>query len=234
MKYVSAIAGDQDIYAATPRARLAAARSLSPRAARKLQSRVVASGDVASGVVASGVGAWPPNSPGALNAYLLFVTTKPPTWRDKLVEWRERPLTLGHPHEGFLYPDPLGFWAEVRRWTVELLCNTEDPTFTASEALAVTALVHVGDAAGALLLACATCRPGVVLFLDEPAWQSAGWEVAAQPHHVRDPHRDGQVYQGFWGRTADGVIVGKAPQHPTMHRFYLADDMRQFLRSAPR
>jgi hypothetical protein len=177
---------------------------------------------------------WPPSSPGALNAYLLLVTTKPPTWRDSLAEWKERPLTLGHPHEGFLYPDPLGFWSEVRRWVADLLCRDADAAFTGSEALAVSALVHVGDAPGALALATATCRPAVVLFLDEPAWQASGWTVdASQPHHVPDPHRDGHVYQGFWGRTAEGLVVGKAPQHPSMHRFYRAEDMRGFLRAAP-
>jgi hypothetical protein len=219
--YLSAIGAAPDLFASTPQARLAAARSLSPRARRKLLSRVAG---------------WPPNSPGALNAYLLLVTTKPPTWRDSLAEWKERPLTLGHPHEGFLYPDPLGFWAEVRRWAAEVLCDhgpDGDPSFTASEALAVSTLVHVGDTPGALALACSTCRPGMVLFLDEPAWQAAGWHVASTPHHVPDPHRAGQVYQGFWGRTPAGLVVGKAPQHPTMHRFYRADDMRGFLRAAP-
>src|SRR3954471_946285 len=148
--YLSAIGAAPDLFASTPRARLAAARSLSPRAARKLVSRVAG---------------WPPNSPGALNAYLLLVTTKPPTWRDNLVEWKERPLTLGHPHEGFLYPDPLGFWAEVRRWTAELLCDhgpDGDPTFTPPEAMAVSTLVHVGDTRDALTLAVATCRPRMV------------------------------------------------------------------------
>jgi hypothetical protein len=163
----------------------------------------------------------------------VLVTTKPPTWRDNLAEWRERPLTLGQPHEGFLYPDPLGFWAEVRRWVTDLLAD-DDPTFSASEALAVSALVHVGDSPGALALARSTCRPAVVLFLDEPAWQASGWQASGvQPHHVPDPHRDGQVYQGFWGRLADGLVVGKAPQHPSMHRFYRREDMREFLRSAP-
>ena len=167
------------------------------------------------------------------------MTTKPPTWRDNLAEWKERPLTLGHPHEGFLYPDPLGFWTEVRRWVADLLCRDGDSTFTGSEALAVSALVHVGDAPGALGLAMATCHPAVVLFLDEPAWQASGWTVEPQrPHHVPDPHRDGQVYQGFWGHMRDGVptfdcIVGKAPQHPSMHRFYRAEDMRGFLRADP-
>ena len=59
---------------------------------------------------------WPPLSPGACNAWLLLVTTKPPQWGDDLVPFPEAPLTLGEPHEGFLYPDPIGFWDEVRRW----------------------------------------------------------------------------------------------------------------------
>jgi hypothetical protein len=70
----------------------------------------------------------------------------------------------------------------------------------------------------------------VVLFLDEPAWQASGWNVEAAHYSVPDPHRDGQVYQGFWGRRPDGLVVGKAPQHPTMHRFYKPDDMTMYLR----
>jgi hypothetical protein len=42
------------------------------------------------------------------------------------------------------------------------------------------------------------------------------------------------VYEGFWGATADGTVVGKAPQHPAMHNLYRAEDMDRFLASAPR
>ncbi|MEY2430640.1 MAG: hypothetical protein QOC92_365 [Acidimicrobiaceae bacterium] len=191
-----------------------AARSLSRRAAAKL---------------ARPVKGWPESSPGAVNAWLLLVTTKPPAWRDALLEWREQPLSVGQLHEGFLYPDPIGFWAEVRRWSVELL-RTFEPRWDASEALAVTALIHVGTHPGALEVAVSSCRPSVVLFLDEPAWQASGWEVQAAHYNVPDPHRDGQAYQGFWGRRPDGLVVGKAPQHPTMHRFYTPDDMTRYLR----
>jgi hypothetical protein len=52
-------------------------------------------------------------------------------------------------------------------------------------------------------------------------------------HHIKDPHRPGQVYEGFWGELEDGVVVGKAPQHPTTHNLYRSDDMVAFLRSAP-
>jgi hypothetical protein len=176
---------------------------------------------------------WPDNSPGSVNAWLLLVTTKPPSWRDSLVEWRERPLAVGEPHEGFLYPDPLGFWAEVRRWSVELL-RAFEPSWDASEALALTTLVHVGDEVEALARAVATCQPRVVLFLDEPAWQAAAWTARTEQYYVPDPHREGQVYQGFWGSRPDGVVVGKSPQHPTMHRFYDSVDMRGFLRSVGR
>jgi hypothetical protein len=137
-------------------------------------------------------------------------------------------LTLGEPHEGFFHPDPLGFWAEVRRWAVALL-RTQEPAWQASEALAVSSIVHVGDDPSALSRAMDICRPCVVLFLDEPAWQASGWEVKRDAYHVPDPHRAGKVYEGFWGRRADGVVVGKAPQHPSTHRLYRATDMSDFL-----
>lgn len=194
---------------------MAAARALSPRAAAKLTRSVKG---------------WPDNSPGAVNAWLLLVTTKPPTWRDPLLEWREAPLSVGRPHEGFLYPDPVGFWAEVRRWVVDTLRGFER-TWDVSEALAVSALIHVGRHPNALSVAMRTCRPATVLFLDEPAWQASGWDVAPNPFEIPDPHRPGQSYQGFWARRADGVVVGKAPQHPTMHRLYDAADMTAFLRT---
>lgn len=168
-----------------------------------------------------------------MNAWLLFVTTKPPSWRDALVEWRELPLAVGRPHEGFLYPDPIGFWAEVRRWSVETLRGFER-AWDVSEALAVTALVHVGNDPGALTVAMHTCRPATVVFLDEAAWQSAGWDVEPHPFEIPDPHRADQAYEGFWARRADGVTVGKAPQHPTMHRLYDAADMTAYLRALRR
>ena len=72
---------------------------------------------------------WPPYSPGSVNAWLLLVTTKPPSWQDDLVRWEEQPLTLGKAHEGFFYPDPLAFWAEVRKWTVELFVDADPSTW---------------------------------------------------------------------------------------------------------
>lgn len=176
---------------------------------------------------------WPDNSPAAVNAWLLLVTTKPPTWRDPLLEWRELPLAVGRPHEGFFYPDPIGFWAEVRRWVLDTLRGFERG-WDVSDALAVSALIHVGRNPDALTVAMRTCRPATVLFLDEPAWQAAGWDLDPRPFEIPDPHRPNQGYQGFWARRDDGVVVGKAPQHPTMHRFYDAGDLTAFLRAARR
>lgn len=177
--------------------------------------------------------AWPPNSPGALNAWLLLVTTKPPTWRDPLLQWRELPPTLGTPHEGFFYPDPLGFWTEVRRW-VSALVQQREPSWEAPEALSVSACVHVGDDAVRLSTVLDIARPHVVLFLDEPSWTLSGLEVARRvAHHVPDPHRAGQTYEGFWGRLADGTVVGKSPQHPSTHKLYRAADMDAFVAAAP-
>lgn len=180
-----------------------------------------------------GVRDWPADSPGALNAWLLLVTSKPPTWRDSLLKWVEQPLTLGTMHEGFLYPDPVGFWSEVRNWVVELL-RAREPGWDPSDALAVAALVHLRGSTSSLDLAMSTCRPATVVFLDEPAWSTSGWTARSVPHHIPNPHRPGQVYQGFWGVRADGLVVGKAPQHPSAHRFYLEKDMRDFLHGLPR
>lgn len=179
-------------------------------------------------------GAWPPNSPGALNAWLLLVTTKPPTWRDPLLQWRELPPALGTPHEGFFYPDPLGFWAEVRRW-VTAIVRQRERSWEAPEALSVSACVHVGDDARRLPTVVDIARPRVVLFLDEPSWALSGLEVSHRvAHHVPDPHRAGQTYEGFWGRLADETVVGKSPQHPSAHKLYRAEDMDAFLAAAPR
>jgi hypothetical protein len=178
-------------------------------------------------------GDWPPFSPGSFNAWLLLVTTKPPNWRDNLVTWPEAPLGLGRAHEGFFYPDPLGFWAEVRRWTVELF-RLHQPTWNLPEALSLTTLLHLGDESDRLRRAVELSCPRTILFLDEPSWERAGYNgLRREPHFIADPHRSGQVYEGFWGKTDEGVVVGKSPQHPSTHNFYKGEDMLGFVRSAP-
>lgn len=209
---------DQGLFAAAPAARLTAARQVRGRARRKLLAEV---------------GSWPTLSPGSRNAWLLFVTTKPPSWRDPLLPWPEGPLTLGEPHPGFLYPDPIGFWLEVRRWAIELL-QRHEATWSTAECLALTTLVHVGAEPDHLALATATCRPRMTVFLDEPAWQSAALDIPSERLSIPDPHRPGQVYEGWWGTTHDGAVVGKSPQHPTMHRLYRTEDLAAWLSRAPR
>ena len=175
---------------------------------------------------------WPAFSPGAANAWLLLVTTKPPTWRDPLVLWQESPLTLGSPHEGFFYPDPLGFWKEVRRWATELLSATGRP-WSGSDALSVTALLHCDDDARRVARARQTCQPVVTLFLDEASRVTAGDAPPDEVVSIPDPHRPATMYEGWWSRTEDGVVVGKAPQHPASHLLYRASDMDSFLRAVP-
>lgn len=206
--------GASGLYDPAPRPRLEAATQLRPRQARKLQARAEP---------------WPDLSPGAVNAWALLVTTKPPAWRDDITIWRELPLAVGELHEGFLYPDPLGFWAEIRRWAVTIFRAIE-PDWATAEALSLTTALHVGDDQARLKRALDVCRPRLVLFLDEPGWQAAALQpTRSDSYHVPDPHRAGQVYQGLWGVLSDGTIVGKAPQHPTMHRFYRPTDMDRFL-----
>ena len=175
---------------------------------------------------------WPELSPGSVNAWLLLVTTKPPAWRDTLIEWVERPPTLGVAHEGFFYPDPLGFWAEIRHWST-LLVRLAQPGAATADALAVTSLIHVGDKPRRIVHARELMRPRVVLFLDEPAWTASGLHVRQQTHYVPDPHREGQVYEGFWATGDDGTVIGKAPQHPATHKLYRTADMDGFLAACP-
>ncbi len=175
---------------------------------------------------------WPPNSPAAINAWLLFATTKPPTWHDNLVLWEDHAPSVGRANEGFYYPDPLGFWAEIRRWSLELF-HLQHPTWGPPDALALTTLLHVGDKPERISRALELSAPQMILFLDETSWERSGLEVRQVHHHIEDPHRPGQVYEGFWGHTPDGRVVGKAPQHPTTHNLYRAEDMIGFLRSAP-
>ena len=178
---------------------------------------------------------WPQDSPGSVVAWLLIVTTKPPTWRDPFVSWRELSPTLGEPHEGFFYPDPLGFWSEVRRWAT-VLVRERRPGSSTPDALAVTALLHVGDKPKERVAwAISTLDPVVTLFLDEASWAESGITAVdriAVP--VPDPHRPGKSYEGFWSRQGHDRIVGKAPQHPASHKLYRADDLDRFLRSLPR
>jgi hypothetical protein len=77
------------------------------------------------------------------------------------------------------------------------------------------------------------CRPRLVVFLDEAAWSTAGLDVPIVRSSIPDPHRAGQTYEGWWGEGPDGVVVGKAPQHPAMHRLYGAGDLSSWLRAAP-
>ena len=160
--------------------------------------------------------AWPADSPGSCNAWLLFVTTKPPSWRDPLHPWVERPLTLGEPHEGFLYPDPdrvLGRGPPLGRRAVPAPRSRRGAP---AESLALTTLVHVGERPGAPRTraqrpvraahrSCSsTSRPG--------SPPPSTWPP--RPFAVPDPHRAGQVYEGWWGTTADGRGRGQVAAAP--------------------
>lgn len=206
-----------EIFAADPLARLLAARSLAPRKQRAAVEHAVG---------------WPPLSPASVNAWLLLVTTKSPSWRDPLLKWPDGPPTLGTPHEGFFYPDPLGFWTEVRRWTTALL-RTVVPRMPVTDAVSLAALVHIGDEAGRVAWAQERCQPFVTLYLDETARLTAGVEASDDVYSIPDPHRPGTVYEGWWRRSADGRAVGKSPQHPASHNFYRPGDMDVFLGAVP-
>ncbi len=217
----SATISSERLYAKDPAKRLDAARDLRGSRRRRL--------------IAAVESAWPTYSPGAANAWLLLVTSKAPTWSHPLLKWNEEPPVLGEPHPGFFYPDPLGFWDEVRHW-IALLVRSDRRGWGLPDALSVSALVHTVDRPGGGLVTLAgLIRPSHVLFLDEASWKRAGWGLGRLPdrHHIADPYRPGQVYEGFWGHLSDGTVVGKAPQHPTTHHLYRAADMSDFLLAAP-
>ena len=215
--YHRPIRPDPKLFSSRATERLTAARAQNRRARKVLADRAAD---------------WPDNSPGSLVAWLLLVTTKPPVWRDPLVLWDEHPLTLGQAHPNFFYPDPLGFWPEIRKWSVEIV-RLQAPGLAPADALALTTLLHLGNEPARFTRALELFAPHVVLFLDEPSWELSGLHVRKVPHYIDDPHRAKHTYEGFWGQTADGVVVGKAPQHPTTHNLYRWDDMAGFLRSSP-
>lgn len=216
-RIIGLIAPDAELFDPRPTVRLEAARHLTKRH----RAKVLAAADE-----------WPEEAPGSANAWLLLVTSKPPAWRDPLITWPDAGLTLGEPHPGFFYPDPLGFWTEVRRW-IKVIFRAAEDGWEGPEALAVSALIDVGGDAARLTWARRMLRPACVLFLDEPSWTLASPETGALVRaSVPDPHRPGQGYEGWWGREGS-VVVGKSPQHPATHRLYSTADMDAFLRLAP-
>ncbi|HVF14223.1 MAG TPA: hypothetical protein VM942_06455 [Acidimicrobiales bacterium] len=163
------------------------------------------------------------------------MTNKEPVWRDPMVKWQDHPLTLGAPHQGFFYPDTMGFWAEIRKWAIELF-RLRQPRWSATEALALTSLLPAAGQADRVARALEAFEPGVVLFLDEPSWSASLGLMdlgGLVPHYITDPHRPKQTYEGFWAQRSDGMVVGKSPQHPATHNLYRADDILGYLRSAP-
>jgi hypothetical protein len=206
-----------DLFSINPERRLTEARSLNGRG-RKAALRAVEG--------------WPTHSPGAANAWLLLVTGKPPTWRDPLMSWVEEPPTLGEPHHGFFYPDPHGFWSEVRRW-IGVLVRRSAPALSLTEALSVAALVHSGEEPGWIAWALDRCQPVMTLFLDESSREAGGVAPGEELFSIPDPHRAGTVYEGWWAAAPGGRVVGKSPQHPASRNFYRADDMDAFLEAAP-
>ncbi|HEX9531022.1 MAG TPA: hypothetical protein VF954_07780 [Acidimicrobiales bacterium] len=213
--------GLDDLYDPDPWGRLVAARALRERAAQRVARR-------ASPLV-------PRRSPGAANAWLVMVTSKEPAWEDPLALWVERPMTLGQPHEGLFYPDRLGFWAEVRRWSAVLVGRADrSRRWDPGDVLSLVAVVHSSSEPSVLGPVLELTRPRVVLFLDEPGWRAGGLVVDAPvAFSMPDPYRPALSYNGFWGIDPTGRVVGKAPQHPASHKLYDARDMDRFLRAVP-
>jgi len=205
------------LHAPDPAVRRAAARELNRRGQRNLMRRVEG---------------WPADSPGVANAWLVLVTTKAPQWRDPFLLWTDEPPAFGTPPAGFFYPDPQGFWQEVRRWVTALVRSAE-PGAGTPDALSVSALFHLGDDPGRTAWAIRALDPAVVVFLDEAAWGAAEMDINATPYAIPDPYRAGVTYDGFWGHTPAGLVVGKSPQHPAAHQLYRAQDMDGFLRAIP-
>lgn len=210
------------LWSPDPQVRLAAGAELSDRRRAQVLERV---------------GGWPAGSTGCaggVNAWLLLCSTKPPVWSEPPLAWRDLPPTLGPPHTGFFHPDPLHCWSEIRRWSAELL-GPRLGDVPAHACLSLTAVVHLGDHPERLAWARRVMRPGLVLFLDEAAWEAAGLSLAERATYpMIDPHRLGQRYEGFWAVDGEGTVIGKAPQHPAANRLYRPEDLTGFLSSAPR
>jgi hypothetical protein len=150
------------------------------------------------------------------------------------LRWQQQPPTVGRAHEGFFYPDPLGFWSEVRRWAT-IVVGTAEPGVRTVDALSVTALLHLGADATLIRRLLGEVRPSVALFVDEAAWSAFGAGTDTEDAvtiTIPDPHRQGVVYTGQWGWRGE-VVVGKAPQHPAAHQLYRASDMDRFLQGVP-
>jgi hypothetical protein len=148
------------------------------------------------------------------------------------MQWLDDPPTLGEPHHGFFYPDPLGFWSEVRRW-IGIIVRTRAPAMSAMESLAVASLVHCGEDPSRVAWATDRCRPVVTLLLDEASREAVGIPPPADLYTIPDPHRKGTSYEGWWTTDGDDRIIGKAPQHPASHNFYQSADMDRFLGALP-
>ena len=178
-------------------------------------------------------GVWAPRSAGAANAWLVLVGTRAPTWQDPLFEWHDEPPTLGDPHPGLFYPDTMGYWTELRRW-IGVVVRAAWPDAHTQEALSAAAVLH-GEEPAATLASMARARPRVIVALDDGAVDLLPATALGAREHVtiRDPHRPRQSYTGWWATTADGVIVGKSPQHPAAHNFYRRADLDAFLSRAP-
>ena len=199
------------LYAADPAARLAAACACTRAASARSSMRAAAD--------------WPPDSPGALNAWLLLVTTKAPRGATRTSSGATpRPPSARRTRAS---STPTRSASGPRSGTG----RRRSSAWPITEALSVTTLLH-GD--GTWMGARARCAR-VVLFLDEPAWNAAGisGETALTPH--ADPRSRSAPARSTRAGGARPVtaIVGKAPQHPAAHKLYRRSDIDGFLRSIP-
>ena len=79
-------------------------------------------------------------------------------------------------------------------------------------------------------------QPDVTIVIGPGTEVIAGEHLIATPGGI-DSHIHmicpQQVYEGFWGTDENGLVIGKTPQHPTMHNLYREEDMLAYIRSAP-
>ncbi len=100
--------------------------------------------------------------------------------------------------------------------------------------LGVAALANPGLSGQGIGEILKVCQPRVILYLDQESERSSPRKATnPTPISIHNPYHLDQSYRGWWSSEPDGVILGKAPQHPAAHRLYSKDSLTTFLAALP-
>ena len=207
------------LFASDPARRLEAARALRGRARKKVLARTPP---------------WPPDSPGSCNAWLLFVTTKPPSWRDP-ARTRGRSGRSPSASRTRASSTPTRSGSGTRCGAGPSSCSgSQQPDLEHRR----EPVAH-DPRARRLRPRPARGRSEPVPAAHDRVPRRAGLAVggARGGHHAvlrARPPPAGRCTRAGGARPPTGAVVGKSPQHPTMHRLYRAEDLTAWLRAAPR